>query len=116
MGRFTKSWPPFVLDFWVRVSLVWSPTIVTVVSGKTPPVLSVTVPTIPPSVCAWALGAKAVEIHNDVATKKNMNLVLLSVVLMSIGDLVGICRYTRALTAIQPSYPLANVDRLLQQK
>src|ERR1700722_18126961 len=110
MGRFTKSWPPFVLDFWVRVSLVWSPTIVTLVSGKTPPVLSVTVPTIPPSVCAWAQGAKVVGIHNDAATTKNtnlvwlsvvlMNVVLMSVIFMSIGDLVEICRYTRALTAI----------------
>jgi len=35
----------------VRVSVVWSLTMVTVVEARAPPVLSVTVPVMPPRVC-----------------------------------------------------------------
>src|SRR5882724_9004388 len=55
--------------FRVRVSCVWSPTMVTSVSGRRLPVLSETVPVMPPKVfCALAYGAS----DNDPSRVKAM--------------------------------------------
>src|SRR6267154_3531099 len=71
---------PFGFVFWVRVSFVWSPTIVTTVSGSTPPVLSVTVPVMPPRVCcAWACEENANGIQKDAASARAASPVLLSI-------------------------------------
>src|SRR5271163_1066979 len=70
---------PFSFVFSTRVSFVWSPTTVTTVPGKTPPLLSATEPVMPPSVCCASARGKTAKGEHSSDAKRAASLILLSI-------------------------------------
>src|SRR5216684_1727960 len=86
---------PLALVVCVRLSLVWSLTMFTVVFGRMPPDASVTVPVIPPRVCCARAGEERTnwtKPQRKEAKKKTENVFFLFLVIRN--GLLNLSRYT----------------------
>src|SRR5258708_18797912 len=85
---------PPLLVVCVRLSLVWSFTMLTDVYGRIPPETSVTVPVMPPRVCCACTGEERtnwMQQRNELM-KKTENLVFLFLIIRN--GLLELSRYT----------------------
>src|SRR5713226_1440328 len=103
---------PLALVLCVRLSLVWSLTMFTVVFGRMPPEASVTVPVIPPRVCCACAGEERTnwtKQQRSEAKKKTENMVFLFLVIRN--GLLNLSRYTCPVKASQDFSELRFVKR-----
>src|SRR5216683_3714295 len=92
---------PLALVVCVRLNLVWSLTMLTVVFGSMPPEASVTVPVMPPRVCCAEAGKEKTnwmqQQRNE--ARKTENVVFLLFIIRN--GLLSLLRYTRPIKSSQ---------------